>query len=198
MCGIAGIVNFKYPESRESLLRRMVGFIHHRGPDASGIYMDPLAGLASARLSIIDLPGGDQPIHNENKSVWVVFNGEIFNYPELRKGLEERGHRFYTRSDTETLVHLYEDRGPEFMQELNGQFAFAIWNSREQTLFLARDRLGVRPLFYTCVNGCLRFGSEIKAILADPSESFGRSSSSNSISSVLLNKARYSFGGRKT
>jgi len=168
MCGIAGIVNFKYPESRESLLRRMIGFIHHRGPDASGIYMDPLAGLASARLSIIDLPGGDQPIHNENKSIWVVFNGEIFNYPELRKGLEERGHRFYTRSDTETLVHLYEDQGPEFMQELNGQFAFAIWDRKKETLLLGRDRLGVRPLFYYHENGRILFGSEMKAIFADP------------------------------
>ena len=168
MCGIAGIVDFRTPEPKESLLRRMIGFIHHRGPDASGIYMDSLSGLASARLSIIDLPGGDQPIHNEDKSAWVVFNGEIFNYPELRRGLEEKGHRFYTRSDTETLVHLYEDRGPEFMQELNGQFAFAIWDRKEETLLLGRDRLGVRPLFYYQEDGRILFGSEMKAIFADP------------------------------
>src|SRR5512139_55647 len=168
MCGIAGIVDFRTPEPKESLLRRMIGFIHHRGPDASGIYMDPRSGLASARLSIIDLPGGDHPIHNEDKSAWVVFNGEIFNYPELRRGLEEKGHRFYTRSDTETLVHLYEDRGPEFMQELNGQFAFAIWDRKEETLLLGRDRLGVRPLFYYQEDGRILFGSEMKAIFADP------------------------------
>jgi asparagine synthase (glutamine-hydrolysing) len=169
MCGIAGIVNFKSLEPKESLLRRMIGFIHHRGPDASGIYMDRQAGLASARLSIIDLPGGDQPIHNEEKSIWVVYNGEVFNYPELRKGLEEKGHQFYTRSDTETLVHLYEEMGPEFVRGLNGQFAFAIWDRKKETLLLGRDRLGVRPLFYYQNDGRILFGSEMKAIFADPS-----------------------------
>jgi asparagine synthase (glutamine-hydrolysing) len=168
MCGIAGIVNFRNPELREDLLRRMIGFIHHRGPDASGVYVDSVSGLASARLRIIDLPGGDQPIHNEDKSVWVVYNGEIFNYPELRKGLEERGHHFYTRSDTETLVHLYEEQGPDFLQELNGQFAFALWDRRKETLLLGRDRLGVRPLFYHQEDGRILFGSEMKAIFADP------------------------------
>jgi asparagine synthase (glutamine-hydrolysing) len=169
MCGLAGIVNFKNPEGKEVLLRRMIGLIYHRGPDASGIYMDHQAGLASARLSIIDLPGGDQPIHNEDKSVWVVYNGEVFNYPELRKGLEEKGHQFYTRSDTETLVHLYEDLGPEFIRELNGQFAFALWDRKKETLLLGRDRLGVRPLFYYQEDGRILFGSEMKAIFADPS-----------------------------
>jgi asparagine synthase (glutamine-hydrolysing) len=169
MCGIAGIVNFKNSEPKESLLRRMIGFIHHRGPDASGIYTDHLAGLASARLSIIDLPGGDQPIPNEDKSVWVVYNGEVFNYPDLRTRLEEKGHQFYTRSDTETLVHLYEDLGPEFIRELNGQFAFALWDRKNETLLLGRDRLGVRPLFYYQKEGRTLFGSEMKAIFADPS-----------------------------
>jgi len=168
MCGIAGIVDFNSLEPKEDLLRRMLGLIRHRGPDAFGIYVDSLAGLASARLSIIDLPGGDQPIHNEDRSLWVVYNGEIFNYPELRKDLEERGHRFYTRSDTEILVHLYEERSSELLRELNGQFAFAIWDQRKECLFLGRDRLGVRPLFYYIRDGRLVFGSEVKAVFADP------------------------------
>ena len=168
MCGIAGIVDFNASKMDEALLRRMLSLIRHRGPDAFGIYMDSHAGLASTRLSIIDLPGGDQPIHNEDKSIWVVYNGEIFNYPELRKDLEGRGHRFYTRSDTEILVHLYEERGSGLLQDLNGQFAFALWDQRNKSLLLGRDRLGVRPLFYCLKNNRLIFGSEIKAIFADP------------------------------
>ena len=168
MCGIAGIVDFKLSEPQEDLLRRMLGLIRHRGPDASGIYTDRIAGLASARLSIIDLSGGDQPIHNEDKSIWVVYNGEIFNYPEVRQDLEARGHIFYTRSDTEVLVHLYEDHGPELFKNLNGQFAFALWDQNRETLVLGRDRLGIRPLFYYLDNHRLVFGSEVKAIFADP------------------------------
>jgi asparagine synthase (glutamine-hydrolysing) len=168
MCGIAGIIDFDSIEAKESLLCRMLGLIRHRGPDAFGIYTDKIAGLASARLSIIDLPGGDQPIHNEDKSVWVVYNGEIYNYPELRQDLKARGHQFYTGSDTEVLVHLYEERGPELFRELNGQFAFALWDQRRESLLLGRDRLGVRPLFYHHKNGRLIFGSEIKAIFAHP------------------------------
>jgi asparagine synthase (glutamine-hydrolysing) len=124
--------------------------------------------LGSARLSIIDLAGGQQPIANEDETMWIVFNGEIFNYPELRKGLETRGHRFRTGADTEVLLHLYEEVGAECLSRLNGQFAFAIWDSRAQSLFLARDRLGIRPLFYTTANGALIFASEMKAILACP------------------------------
>jgi asparagine synthase (glutamine-hydrolysing) len=169
MCGIAGIVRFSSAGPEEKTLRRMLGFLRHRGPDAFGIYLDHNAGLASARLSIIDLPGGDQPIHNEDKSVWVVYNGEVFNYPELRMELEKRGHQFYTRSDTETLIHLYEDLGPGFIRELNGQFAFAIWDRKKETLLLGRDRLGVRPLFYYQEHGRILFASEMKAIFADPS-----------------------------
>jgi asparagine synthase (glutamine-hydrolysing) len=169
MCGIAGIIDFNKPEPKEALLRRMLGLIRHRGPDAFGIYMDDHAGLASARLSIIDLPGGDQPIHNEDKSIWIVYNGEIFNYPELREDLEKRGHKFYTKTDTEILVHLYEDRGPDFFEGLNGQFAFALWDKRKESLLLGRDRLGIRPLFYYEKNERLLFSSEIKAIFADPS-----------------------------
>lgn len=167
MCGIAGIIDFTASTPDEGLLRRMLGLLRHRGPDAFGIYRDDIAGLAHARLSIIDLTGGDQPIHNEDRSVWIIFNGEIFNYPELREALKFRGHRFYTRSDTEVMVHLYEDHGPEFLHELNGQFALAVWDLRQKRLLLARDRLGIRPLFYFEKGGRLVFGSEIKALLVD-------------------------------
>ena len=108
MCGIAGIINFNGSEEKEPLLRRMISIMRHRGPDTAGIYTDDIAGLAHARLSILDLTGGDQPIHNEDKTVWIVFNGEIYNHPELRENLIKRGHKFYTNSDTEVLVHLYE------------------------------------------------------------------------------------------
>ncbi|MDY6792892.1 MAG: asparagine synthase (glutamine-hydrolyzing) [Thermodesulfobacteriota bacterium] len=168
MCGIAGIINFSSKEDMQDLLRRMIGLLHHRGPDASGIYVDSNAGLAHARLSIIDLSGGVQPIYNEDQSVWIVFNGEIFNYPELREGLILRGHRFYTQTDTEVMVHLYEEQGPEMIKNLNGQFAFALWDQKKKNLMLGRDRMGIRPLFYHQRNGRLVFGSEIKALFADP------------------------------
>jgi len=145
----------------------MLGQLQHRGPDAFGIYTDPQAGLAHARLSILDLSGGDQPIHNEDQSLWVIYNGEIFNYPELREDLEKKGHRFYTRTDTEVLVHLYEDQGPEFLKQLNGQYALALWDRKEKSVFLARDRLGIRPLFYYQQGPRLVFASEIKALFAD-------------------------------
>ncbi len=167
MCGIAGIVgNTTKPGVRERLLRRMLGLIRHRGPDSLGIYTDPEAGLGSARLSIIDLAGGDQPVHNEDKSVWIVFNGEIFNYPEIRAGLEKRGHRFYTDTDTEVLVHLYEEESEGLFRHLNGQFAFAIRDRKNKSLLLGRDRLGIRPLYYTQCSGELIFASEIKSIFA--------------------------------
>jgi asparagine synthase (glutamine-hydrolysing) len=167
MCGIAGIVDFQRAEIEEGILRRMLGLIRHRGPDAFGIYVGKNAGLAHARLSIIDLAGGDQPIHNEDRSVWIVYNGEVFNYPELREEIEKKGHRFYTRTDTEILVHLYEDEGINFFHKLNGQFGLAIWDQKKQEVLLARDRLGIRPLFYYQREGRLVFGSEIKAIFAD-------------------------------
>ncbi len=152
----------------ELTLRQMLAMIRHRGPDEFGIYLDERAGLGNARLSIIDLSTGQQPIANEDGTLWIVFNGEIFNYIELRPELEQRGHRFTTNTDTEVILHLYEDLGPDCLSHLNGQFAIAIWDTKEQTLFLARDRLGVRPLFYTQADGLLIFGSEIKAIFADP------------------------------
>jgi len=168
MCGIAGIVRLSQegaaPQRVE--LREMIERLHHRGPDGYGYFADAQAGLAHARLSIIDLEGGGQPIHNEDRSVWVVFNGEIFNYIELRAELEGSGHSFYTHSDTEVLVHLYEQHGLEFLHHLNGQFAIALWDSRRRRLVLARDRTGIRPVFYTQHNDRLVFASEIKSLFA--------------------------------
>jgi asparagine synthase (glutamine-hydrolysing) len=168
MCGLAGIYNLEREgEIPLDSLKKMIAMVRHRGPDGFGFYRDRRVGLAHARLSIIDLEGGWQPVHNEDKSVWIVFNGEIFNYLELRQALEQKGHRFYTMSDTEVIVHLYEDRGPECLASLNGQFSFAIWDKRRKSLFIARDRLGIRPLFYTVVNGSLLFASEVKSLFAD-------------------------------
>jgi len=150
----------------------MLGTIRHRGPDQFGVYLfegaSRCVGLGNARLSIIDLGGGQQPISNEDGTRWVVFNGEIFNYLELRETLRQQGHRFATDSDTEVIVHLYEQYGPDCVKHLNGQFALAIWDERAQSLFLARDRCGIRPLFYAERGGTLVFGSEIKALLAHP------------------------------
>ncbi|RMF34058.1 MAG: asparagine synthetase B, partial [Chloroflexi bacterium] len=169
MCGIVGTLNLtKAHPIRESTLRQMLGMIRHRGPDQFGLYLDDLVGLGNARLSIIDLGGGQQPIGNETGTLWIVFNGEIFNYVELRPTLEARGHRFATDTDTEVIIHLYEEYGTDCVQYLNGQFAFALWDSERETLFLARDRLGIRPLYYTVRDGALIFASEIKALLADP------------------------------
>ncbi len=169
MCGIAGLFAFPHaaPPQRGEL-ERMIAALHHRGPDGASTRVDGPVGLAHARLSIIDLAGGWQPIANEDETVWVILNGEIFNYLELRAVLERRGHRFRTRSDTEVIVHLYEDLGDEFVQELNGQFAIALWDSRRQRLLLARDRTGIRPLFYTQAAGRLAFASEVKALFALP------------------------------
>ncbi len=169
MCGITGIVNLNSTSPiLEVDLRQMLAMIRHRGPDQFGIYRDEQAGLGSARLSIIDLAGGQQPICNEDGSLWIVFNGEIFNYVELRPMLEARGHRFTTHTDTEVILHLIESFGPAGLHRLNGQFAIAIWDAAARSLFLARDRMGIRPLFYTEADGALIFASEIKAILADP------------------------------
>ncbi|MBI5202843.1 MAG: asparagine synthase (glutamine-hydrolyzing) [Elusimicrobia bacterium] len=168
MCGVAGV--FERSGARrveEGGLRRMLAMLRHRGPDEFGMLLDREAGIANARLSIIDLSGGSQPISNEDETLWVVFNGEIFNYVELRAGLEAKGHRFRTSSDTEVIVHLFEERGPGCLSHLNGQFAIAIWDTKARRLFLGRDRLGVRPLFYTEAEGALLFASEIKSLLSD-------------------------------
>jgi asparagine synthase (glutamine-hydrolysing) len=169
MCGIAGQLRRAGPaRDLVSDTKRALATLRHRGPDQFGIYSDDACALGSARLSIVDIGGGQQPIANEDERYWVVFNGEIFNHVELRAELEARGHRFATHSDTEVILHLYEELGPQCLNRFNGQFAIAIWDRREKTLFLGRDRLGVRPLFYTQVNGRLLFASEIKALLTDP------------------------------
>ena len=167
MCGIAGIYNFRGTQAQSvETVSRMLSSISHRGPDGFGAYHDGGVCLGHARLSIIDLSGGAQPMSNEDGSVWITFNGEIFNFEELRAGLEERGHRFRTKSDTEVIVHLYEDFGPGCLERLNGQFAFAIWDTAKKELFIARDRMGIRPLFYTEQNGAFYFASEAKALFA--------------------------------
>jgi asparagine synthase (glutamine-hydrolysing) len=167
MCGIAGIVGKDkgFAVSRPAV-SRMCDRIVHRGPDDEGLYVQGHVGLGMRRLSIIDLSTGHQPIHNEDKSVWIVFNGEIYNFPELRLELERRGHHFYTNTDTEVIVHLYEDFDSECVQKLRGMFAFAIWDARQQRLLLARDRFGKKPLHYALSDGRLFFGSEIKSLLA--------------------------------
>lgn len=161
MCGICGIVGI----SDKEVIRRMCDVIYHRGPNDSGYFLDYKISLGIRRLSIIDLSGGHQPIHNEDESVWIVFNGEIYNFLDLKKELENKGHRFYTNCDTEAIVHCYEEYGYDCVKKLHGMFAFAIWDKRSKKLFLARDRLGKKPLFYTIVDGIFIFGSEIKSIL---------------------------------
>jgi asparagine synthase (glutamine-hydrolysing) len=169
MCGIAGILSLGEPDqASEPVVRRMLAMLRHRGPDEFGILLGTHIALGSARLSIIDLSTGQQPISNEDGTLWIVFNGEVFNYLELRAELEARGHRFSTHTDTEVIVHLYEEYGPGCLSRLNGQFAIAIWNERDRTLFLARDRVGVRPLFYARLPNALVFASEIKSILTHP------------------------------
>jgi len=169
MCAICGVLNLNGDRPIESeTIRTMIAMARHRGPDEAGIYRDDRVGLGHARLSIIDLSGGSQPLSNEDRTVWVVFNGEIFNYLELRRELESRGHRFRTSSDTETIAHAYEEYGHRCVEHFNGQFAFALWDARARELFLARDRLGIRPLFYAVRDGRLVFASEIKSIGAHP------------------------------
>ncbi|MDX1688701.1 MAG: asparagine synthase (glutamine-hydrolyzing) [Candidatus Promineifilaceae bacterium] len=172
MCGIVGTLNIEAKSLvNPDNLCSMLGAVRHRGPDQFGVYVyqdgQSGVGLGSARLSIIDLGGGQQPISNEDGTVWIVFNGEIFNYLELREALARDGHRLSTDSDTEVIVHLYEHVGPACVDYLNGQFTFAIWDERTHTLFMARDRLGIRPLYYTVQDGALLFASEVKALLAD-------------------------------
>ncbi|MCP4313111.1 MAG: asparagine synthase (glutamine-hydrolyzing), partial [Bacteroidetes bacterium] len=166
MCGFSGIVTTDQERPDQDLLRRMIQILEHRGPDDEGYFIAPGIGMAHARLSIIDLVSGKQPIHNEDNSIQVVFNGEIFNFIELRSELEKKGHIFYTQTDTEVIVHLYEEYGTDFPSFLNGQFAIALWDNRRQQLWLARDRAGICPLFYTITNNKLLFASEIKALLA--------------------------------
>lgn len=167
MCGICGILSFDGPPDRD-LVQRMVGRVYHRGPDGSGYYRDHRAALGHARLSIIDVGGGVQPMSNEDGTLWVSFNGEIFNYVELRRELSDLGHRFRTASDTEVIVHAWEAWGAESFSRFNGQWAIALWDSTAERLILSRDRLGVRPLYLTQRRDRLLFGSEVKCLFADP------------------------------
>jgi asparagine synthase (glutamine-hydrolysing) len=167
MCGIAGIVSTSAGQRVESAtIHRMCQAILHRGPDEEGIFVKDGIGLGMRRLSIIDLAGGQQPVFNEDRTAWVVFNGEIYNFLEVRAYLLKRGHRFSTNSDTEVIVHLYEEMGPDCVNKLRGMFAFALYDERRQKLLMARDRLGKKPLHYALQGQRLLFGSEIKAILA--------------------------------
>jgi asparagine synthase (glutamine-hydrolysing) len=167
MCGIAGFAgNCSGGGDDRTLLQRMIATLHHRGPDGHGIHAAPGIGLAHARLAIIDLATGQQPLHDGGETIWTVFNGEIFNYLELREELRSQGYRFHTQSDTEVIVHLYHRDGDRFVEKLNGQFAIALWDARRRRLLLARDRAGIRPLYHATAQGRLWFASEAKALLA--------------------------------
>jgi asparagine synthase (glutamine-hydrolysing) len=171
MCGIAGIAALNgHDPIAENMLARMVDYLRNRGPDGVGFFQAPGIGLGHSRLSIIDLVSGDQPIHNMDRTAWLVFNGEIFNHVEIRQSLIQKGYVFYTQSDTEVIVHLYDEYGLNFVDHLNGQFAIALWDGRQQRLILARDRTGILPLYYTQCHRQLRFASEIKALLAVSSQ----------------------------
>lgn len=168
MCGICGLVGRSdSPPIDKSLLQSMCRMISHRGPDDEGVHLDGTVGLGHRRLSIIDLSTGVQPIYNEDRSIVIVFNGEIYNFRALRQGLEERGHRFLTHSDTEVIVHLYEEKGTDCIEYLRGMFAFAIWDKPRRRLFAAIDRVGKKPFYYSDHGGLFRFGSELKTLLAD-------------------------------
>lgn len=168
MCGIVGIVRSDSRTIDEVLLSRMCAAIRHRGPDDDGFYINGPVGLGMRRLAIIDLQSGRQPIHNQDRTAWIVFNGEIYNYRELRNELEKFGHTFYTNSDTEAIIHAYDQYGIDCPKHLRGMFAFAIWDERTQELFLARDRVGKKPILYAQVNGQFVFGSEFSALLQHP------------------------------
>lgn len=173
MCGISGIfdLNAKNGALSEDIIRGMISILRHRGPDETGLYIDPAIQLGHSRLGIIDLAGGTQPLSTPDGNLWIIYNGEVFNYIELKKDLEKRGHRFTTQTDTEVILHLYQEQGPACLSSLNGQFAIAIWDSRKRELFLARDRVGICPLYYTVAGGRFMFASEIKALFMNPAVS---------------------------
>jgi asparagine synthase (glutamine-hydrolysing) len=184
VCGITGIINAGARRAEREILERMNLCIAHRGPDDDGFYFNENVGLAMRRLAIIDLAHGKQPIHNHDRTKWIVFNGEIYNYQQLREDLDKRGHEFYTNSDTEVIIHLYDEYGADCVGHLRGMFAFAIWDETEKSLFVARDRVGKKPLLYSHQpNGDLIFGSEFQALLAHPSVS--REVDSEAIDSYL-------------
>ena len=168
MCGIAGILNlFDHKKIPNDICLKMIAILNHRGPEQSGVYRDPDINLGHSRLGIIGLERGIQPISNRDGTLWIVYNGEVFNYIELKEFLEKKGHEFKTETDTEVVLHLYEETGPKALSMLNGQFAFAIWNPKEKELFLARDRVGICPLYYTTEGSKFLFASEIKALFMD-------------------------------
>lgn len=166
MCGICGIAGRDRAVVDETALRRMNAALAHRGPDGDGFLVQPGIGLGMRRLAVIDVAGGDQPIANEDESLWIVFNGECYNFPEMHRTLAGRGHTFRTRTDTECVLHLYEDHGDDCVQYLRGMFAFALWDTKNQRLLAARDRLGKKPFYYTMQGGTLYFASELSALLA--------------------------------
>ncbi|MEQ1844473.1 MAG: asparagine synthase (glutamine-hydrolyzing), partial [Nitrospira sp.] len=167
MCGIAGIVHSDQSQKvPQELVKAMCDRIVHRGPDDFGVFTGGHVGLGMRRLTIIDLHTGHQPIANEDKTVWIVFNGEVYNYRALRDELQRKGHQFSTATDTEVIIHLYEEEGRQCVERLRGMFAFAIWDVRKQVLLLARDRVGIKPLYYSESPEGLVFGSELRAILA--------------------------------
>ena len=167
MCGIVGIVKFDFRETpEETRLKRMRDVLRHRGPDGEGLWFEGPVGLGHRRLSIVDVAGGHQPMANEDGGVWITYNGEIYNHAALRPGLEAKGHRYQTRGDTETILHLYEEEGDACVERLQGMFALALWDRKRERLLLARDRLGIKPLYYALGDRELLFASEIKAILA--------------------------------
>ncbi|HEX5055623.1 MAG TPA: asparagine synthase (glutamine-hydrolyzing) [Gammaproteobacteria bacterium] len=168
MCGIAGIAGGPDKSPKFEELQRMCGAMVHRGPDDEGFYLNAEVGLGMRRLKIIDLETGSQPVRNEDGSLWVVLNGEIYNYRELRRDLEQRGHTFYTATDTEVIVHLYEEYGQDCVNHMRGMFGFALWDLRSRTLMVARDRLGIKPLYYTEAGGRFAFASELKVLLQLP------------------------------
>src|SRR5262245_57173295 len=168
MCGIAGYVNWSGEPVSGDILRRMVAALRHRGPDDDGVFVDEFAGLAHARLSIVDIAGGHQPMSTDDGRFSITFNGEIFNYLELRCELQARGHRFATRSDTEVILHAFQEKGERCVDDFNGQWAFAIWDAKEHRLFLSRDRVGVLPLFHCTVGSTFVFASEIKGLFHHP------------------------------
>ena len=165
MCGIVGSIGI---DDNGALVRRMADIIRHRGPDGDGFHVKGAVALGMRRLSIIDVAGGDQPIYNEDGTIGIVYNGEVYNFQDLRLKLEARGHRFRTHSDTETIVHLYEEYGDACVDHLRGMFAFALHDMRRDRVLIARDRLGKKPVYYHCANGRLLFASEIKALLECP------------------------------
>jgi asparagine synthase (glutamine-hydrolysing) len=186
MCGICGVIGVESGTEAGEALWRMLASMRHRGPDDEGRLEEPRVRLGMRRLSIIDLSGGSQPVWNETGRVAVLFNGEIYNFHELNETLTGLGHIFRTHSDTEVIVHAYEQWGPECVQRLNGMFAFAIWDGRTEPaqVFLARDRLGIKPLYYASSGGALVFASEVRALLA--SDRIERHISSSALSSYLL------------